>query len=170
MRVKPKEAGFSKEHRNHSHDTPEEGGKNDDDFYCKGMKRGITKIQVKILEKGYENIKPAVMNFTIVEPFDIQPSADEYSNAIVRKGSEHIYILPTSDFQYSLSLVEMGEDLSLVYSKITLPTTRYQWSVSDSTKALGFIEQNGLLRGFNKPGSIEIQVIEKEFMKNTAET
>jgi hypothetical protein len=39
----------------------------------KAVKAGFTSIQVKILEKGYDHIAPALIKLTIVEPFVILP-------------------------------------------------------------------------------------------------
>lgn len=168
-RIKPREAGHSKEHRKHGHEISEEGSKNDDDFYCRGLQAGVTTIKVKILENGYEQVPPAFVNFTIVEPFTIMPDPSVFPSVVSIPSSESIYILPTSDFQYRLSLIEMGEDLSLIYSDQKLPSPKYAWSLSNSSKHLGQIGQDGLFRSLVKPGQATIQVVEKVFEKNTAE-
>lgn len=135
-RIKPREAGHSKEHRKHGHEVSEEGSKNDDDFYCRGLLAGTTTVKVKILEPGYEQVQPATVNFTIVEPFAIRPDPSVFPS-VVASQSESIFILPTSDFQYRLSLIEMGEDLSLIYTDQKLPSPKYTWSLSESSKTLG---------------------------------
>jgi hypothetical protein len=139
MRVKPREAGHSKEHHKHGHDASEEGAKNDDDFYCRGLQAGVTTVQVKILEKGYEQVAPAFVNFTIVEPFTIQPDPALFTSALELRSSEETYILPTSEFPYRLSLIEMGEDLGLIHTDVKLPSAKYSWSLPASDKALGQI-------------------------------
>jgi len=103
------------------------------------MEAGVTSISVKILEKGYEGVKPALVNFTIVEPFTIQPDPTVFPNALRLRSSDSIYILPTSDFQYRLSLIEMGEDLSLIHSDVKLPSPKYSWELIEGTSALGQI-------------------------------
>lgn len=142
MRVKPREAGHSKTHHKqlyHGSEFPEDGSKNDDDFYCKGLKTGTTTVKVVILEQGYEQIPAAYVNFTIVEPFAILPDLSLYESAVSSRISDAIYILPTSEFQYKLSLIEMGKDLNLVYTDVTLPSPKYSWTLPKEDINLGKI-------------------------------
>lgn len=61
---------------------------------------------MKILEPGYENIKAAKINLTIVDPFIIQPKDENKVITISDKDQidldEIIRILPTSEFDLEL--------------------------------------------------------------------
>jgi hypothetical protein len=54
-----------------------DGGINDDDYFLKSLENGMTTIKVEILEKGYENVKPATITLTIIDPFMILPAEPE---------------------------------------------------------------------------------------------
>ena len=57
--------------------------------FVKGLKPGASEITVRILEPGYEAIKPVSVTILVVDPFVINPA-------------HKIYMLPSSRFDYSL--------------------------------------------------------------------
>jgi hypothetical protein len=66
------------------------------------------------LEPGYENVKAAQINLTIVDPFIIQPKDDNKVITISSKDQvdidEIIRILPTSEFDLELQSVDKTEN------------------------------------------------------------
>jgi hypothetical protein len=57
--------------------------------YVKGVSPGAAVLKVAVIEPGYEHIVPVEVTILVVDPFVIEP-----------KGP--IYILPTSQFDFSL--------------------------------------------------------------------
>jgi len=69
------------------------------DFVLRALEVGVTQLSVKILEPGYEHVKPAAINLTIVEPFDILPVGSTPGTSLGgASNDEAIRILPNSEF------------------------------------------------------------------------
>ena len=81
MRVSPQDAGFDRQQKHAHGDHVITGAINDDDFFCKGILPGHTHLQVKILEKGHEEVSPALIHLTIVESFVLFPDFGESEQA-----------------------------------------------------------------------------------------
>lgn len=65
--------------RDHDHQhVDEKSWMQADDFFLKALHFGETEISVKILEKGYENIAPAQIKITVVNPFVIKPLKSDF--------------------------------------------------------------------------------------------
>ena len=73
----------------------------------------MTTLEVRMLEKGYEQLSPAKITLTIVDPFIIlaaeadedvpeRPEEDVYSPA---------YVLPTSQFSFKLALIRNQDNM-----------------------------------------------------------
>ena len=110
MRVSPQDAGFDRtyKHAHGEHALP--GAVNDDDFFCKGILPGHTHLQVQILEKGYENVPPALIHLTIVESFVLFPAFGESEQTFETEVGTIPYILPTSPFNFKLAHTSMGTE------------------------------------------------------------
>jgi hypothetical protein len=59
--------------RGHSH-AAELDWTQGDDFILRALEVGVTELLVRILEPGYEHVKPATIKLTIVDPFIILPA------------------------------------------------------------------------------------------------
>ena len=72
--------------------------KNHGDYFLKAQENGVTALEVRMLEKGYEKLRAAKITLTIVDPFIIL--AAESDEDISERTDEDIYspayILPTS--------------------------------------------------------------------------
>jgi len=77
-------------------------------------------VRVTILEPGYEKIQPDQIRIMVVEPFVIEPSRP-------------VYILPTSEYKFNLAKLIMGEKGDISRERISTPSEKYQWSVSNAT-------------------------------------
>lgn len=168
VRVKPHELGISKQLASEHPGAPQEGSKNDDDFYCKGIKAGAVSLQVKLLEPGYEAVPTTFANFSVVRPFEVLPEPSQLGAFETDSNLPEIFILPTSDFKLKLAHVTMGEDESTTYDDIALPSARHDWSLDASSAKLGSIAQDGFFSGFNKPGRVDIRVVERGLESNSA--
>jgi hypothetical protein len=79
---------------------PDTGSRNahkTDYFFIRSIKSGFTTIAVKLEEPGYEAITMVLKKLTVVDPFIILPA-------------EPVYILPTSEFQFSIAHLDMDSD------------------------------------------------------------
>lgn len=75
---------------------PDTGSRNlhhTDYFFLRSMKSGFATVSVKLEEPGYESVKLVTKRLTVVDPFIILPA-------------EPVYILPTSEFQFSLAHID----------------------------------------------------------------
>ena len=61
-----------------------------DVFFVRGIKEGHARVSVKLLEPGYEDVNVATIDLTVVNPIVLLPE-------------EPVYILPTSEFSFSLA-------------------------------------------------------------------
>lgn len=165
MRISSKDAGHNKAHPHQA----EVASGNDDDFFLKALKSGITEIQVKILEPGHDQVAPAAIKLTIVEPFVILPDFDRSEQAIENPFGVTPYILPTSEFYFKLSYLIMTSDRGVDFMDIKIPSDQYAWTV-DSQPVLGMIAKDGLFQSLTKPGKVDLKVVDQRFPNNTAET
>ena len=79
---------------------PDTGSRNlhhTDFFFIRSMNAGFANVAVKLEEPGYEKIALVTKKMTVVDPFIILPS-------------EPIYILPTSEFPFTLAHIDMDSD------------------------------------------------------------
>ena len=106
-----------------------------DDFFFDTLQTGNTDIQVKIIEPGYENIKPAKISLQIVSPFVIE-AEDEMVDP-----QETLYIAPTCDFKFKLALYKKTEE-GISFEDTPIPNPQYKWSLRNS--AYGAITSAGL--------------------------
>lgn len=68
-----------------------------DYFFIRSMKAGFSTVSVKLEEPGHEAVKLVTKRLTVVDPFIILPA-------------EPVYILPTSEFPFSLAHLDMEAD------------------------------------------------------------
>jgi hypothetical protein len=111
-----------------------------DDFVLKAIEPGYTTLRVKILEDGYEQVPPASINITIVEPFIIQPKDESKFRSISSKDQididEVIRILPTSEFDLELLQVDKTENEVIKFFDINVPSPKYLWQIENQSKNL----------------------------------
>ena len=141
-----------------------------DDFILRALEVGLTELSVRILEPGYEHVKPAAIKLTIVDPFVILP-ADSSLDAIFHGSSieEPIRILPNSEFKFKLAFVRRHEDENTVFEDIRLPSGQHRWGLGSSSTPLGLINKDGLFQSQASSGRAEIVVVDQRFPNNTAE-
>jgi hypothetical protein len=155
----------------HSH-LEEQSWVQSDDFVLKAIEPGYTTLKVKILEDGYENVKAASINLTIVDPFIVMPK-DESKTKIVSKSQididEIIRILPTSEFDLELQAVDKTENEVIKFVDIQTPNKKYDWQIENSSKDLGLIEQNGKFLSKALPGVVDVVVVDQDILSNQAE-
>ena len=117
------------------------------DFVLRALEVGVTQLSVKILEPGYEHVKPAAISLTIVEPFDILPVGSTPGTGLGgASNDEAIRILPNSEFQFKLALVIKTEEDDIIFEDISLPSQQYRWGLGGSSKPLGLVSQDGLFQ------------------------
>lgn len=85
-----------------------------DYFFIRSLKAGFTTVAVKLEEPGYENVKDVSKRLTVVDPFIILPA-------------EPVYILPTSEFGFTLSHLDM-DWWENPLRPINVPNPMYKWS------------------------------------------
>ena len=78
------------------------------------MKAGIANVGVKLEELGYESVKLVTKKLTVVDPFIILPT-------------EPVYILPTSEFPFTLAHLDMEAD-GIEHRPIKIPNSQFKWS------------------------------------------
>lgn len=97
-----------------------------DDYVLKAIEAGYTTLKVKILEQGYEHVKEATINLTIVDPFIIMPQDDSKIKTLSAKDQvdidEIIRILPTSEFDLELQSVDKTENEIIKFFDIPVPS------------------------------------------------
>ena len=125
-----------------------------DYFFIRSMKAGFATVEVKLEEPGYETVVKAVQKkLTVVDPFIILPA-------------EPVYILPTSEFQFSLAHLDMEAD-GPEHRPITVPNPQFKWSTAVSE--IGSIADNGKFRSRVTEGEAIINVVDQQMRNNTAE-
>ena len=124
-----------------------------------------------MLEKGYENLAPAKITLTIVDPFIILAAeADEDVSDWVEEGVyAPAYILPTSEFLFKLALIRNQDNMGSQLEMIKIPSNKYHWELERQFQSLGTINKKGEFQSLNKAGRVEIKVIDQEFKNNTAD-
>ena len=127
---------------------PDTGSRNlhhTDFFFIRSTKPGFADVTVKLEEPGYESVLLITKKLTVVDPFIIQPS-------------EPVYILPTSEFQFSLVHLDMDSD-SIDNRPITIPDPQYKWSTAQSE--IGLMGDDGKFRSKINEGEAEILVVDQ---------
>jgi nuclear pore complex protein Nup210 len=122
MRISPKEAGHTKTHT-HPYDV---AWLNDDDFFLKARQSGHTQLKVAINEPGYEKVRPAFINLTIVEPFVIAPESGDLGTTP--------YILPNSEFHFKLQHLTLTESNGVHFADINIPSEKFKWLLVSAGK------------------------------------
>lgn len=136
---------------------PDTGSRNlhhTDYFFIRSMKAGFATVAVKLEEPGYEGIKLVTKKLTVVDPFIILPS-------------EPVYILPTSEFPFSLAHLDMDSD-GMEHRKINIPSSQFKWSTSQSE--IGQIKDDGKFQSKVTEGEAPILVVDQHMKNNTAES
>lgn len=87
-----------------------------DYFFIRSLKAGFATVSVKLEEPGYEGVKIVNKKLTVVDPFIILPA-------------EPVYILPTSEFQFSLAHLDMEAD-GTEHRPIKIPNAQFKWSTA----------------------------------------
>lgn len=80
-------------------------------MFFKGISPGRATIQVTLQEPGYESVRPTSVAITVVHQFVIMPQHE-------------IFMLPASEFQYSLAHQRMDLE-GLHYEPIHIPNEQY---------------------------------------------
>jgi len=141
MRIGPKDAGHTKTHTHQN----QVNVLDSDDFFLKALNSGFTGIKVTINETSYtDSIKPAFINLTIVEPFEIRPESDDYG--VIP------YVLPTSDFNFMLQHLKI-DTTGVTFHPIKIPSANYKWSLLSQDGKIG---NNGVFQSTTKAGEFEI--------------
>jgi hypothetical protein len=78
-----------------------------DVLFLKGLKTGMATVSVRIMEPGYEDVQPSIVQLTITEPFVIIPQ-------------KTVFLLPTSKFQFKLAKVSLKNN-DMQFFPIALP-------------------------------------------------
>lgn len=136
--------------------TPDTGSKNlhhSDYFFIRSTKAGFTSVSVKLEEPGYENIKLVSKKLTVVDPFIILPA-------------EPVYILPTSEFPFTLAHLDMEAD-GMEHRPIKIPSTQFKWSTLDAK--IGSVKDDGKYQSKVTEGEAPILVVDQQMKNNTAE-
>ena len=110
-------------------------------------------MSVKLEEPGYEAVKIVHKNLTVVDPFIILPA-------------EPVYILPTSEFQFSLAYLDMEAD-GTETRPIKIPNPQFKWSTE--VAEIGSIKDNGRFRSRVTEGEATIHVVDQQMTNNVAE-
>jgi len=79
-----------------------------DVLFLKGLKTGMATVSVRIMEPGYEDVQPSIVQLTITEPFVIIPQ-------------KTVFLLPTSKFQFKLAKVSLKNN-DMQFFPIALPS------------------------------------------------
>lgn len=111
----------------------------------KALENGMTTIKVEILEKGYEQVAPATVTLTIIDPFLILPAQPEEDQVPDDETQFNIpYILPTTQFEYKLVLVKNQNNQDVTLQNIPIPSDKYTWKIEKPYSQLGNINKNGV--------------------------
>ena len=135
---------------------PDTGSRNlhhTDYFFIRSTQPGFAEVAVKLEEPGYELIKRVTKRLTVVDPFIVKPS-------------EPVYILPTSEFQFSLVHLDMDSE-GVENRAIKVPDPQYKWSTEHGQ--IGLMGNDGKFRSKIVEGQAEILVVDQNMKNNTAE-
>ena len=126
-------------------DTGSKQSHHTDYFFIRSMKAGFSTVSVKLEEPGHEAVKLVTKKLTVVDPFIILPA-------------EPVYILPTSEFPFSLAHLDMEAD-GTVTRPIQTPNPQFKWSTG--TADIGSIKDDGKFRSKLKEGEATILVVDQ---------
>lgn len=104
-------------------------GYTSDDLVIKTLRTGVTSLSVRILEPGYEDVAPASIKLTIVDPFVI-----EFADSFVEDGRSDWSVLPVSALNLQTFIELKREDQALDFREIA--TTYYEWAVDSEHAAV----------------------------------
>ena len=138
------------------HSAPDSGSRQShhtDYFFIRSLKAGFATVSVKLEEPGHESVKLVTKKLTVVDPFIILPA-------------EPVYILPTSEFPFSIAHLDMEAD-GTVTRPIKIPNPQFKWTTG--TVDIGSIQDNGKFRSKVKEGEATILVEDQQMKNNTAE-
>ena len=82
------------------------------------------------------------------------------------EAQEPLYICPTSDFKFKLSLIKKNDD-GITFEDTPTPSKQYKWSLRDNN--FGQIQDSGLFQSKDKIGRADIDVVDQKFPNNTAD-
>ena len=113
-------------------------------------------------------ILPAHGEYETDEVFEFEDEAERF-NPFESNGP--IRILPTSYFDFKLSFVKTSSDKITYYEDISPENSKmnYNWTIPDKAHKYGSIATSGRFSSRNMPGPLDIVVIDKKFLNNTAE-
>lgn len=101
---------------------------------------GVTSLSVRMLEPGYEDVAPASIKLTIVDPFVV-----EFADSFIEEDHSNWGVLPVSALNLQTFIEVKREDQELEFRQAE--NTNYEWAVDS---ALGAISNRGLFTSFEK--------------------
>ena len=109
-------------------------------FVVRGVSLGKAKIRVRLLEPGYEHLQEQFIELTVIDPFIISPE-------------KAIFIMPLSQYQFSLCNLVFEDDGTLNHRPIKIPNSNYSWK---SDTSIGAISDDGIFKSSIDKGLAEI--------------
>ena len=100
-------------------DTGSRHSHHSDYFFIRSMKAGFAKVSVKLEEPGYDQVTMVSKRLIVVDPFIILPA-------------EPVYILPNSEFRFSLAHIDMESADGSEHRPIKTPNANFKWSTADT--------------------------------------